>query len=131
MAGTEGFCESGDHGVNVSGRVVPGKTLQEVLGKVHLDPAAPWTSSETSVELSDEGTAAEKIEAFTSFAKEAMEAERDDIPETIQQFVDGVKKKFGELSEVHLAVGKDLGAEYLIGKAADGWVAVAVQPYSD
>jgi hypothetical protein len=131
LSGTDAFCESGDHGVNISMRKVPGQDLDEVLTKVHLDPAAPWTNGETHVVLTPAGPTADTIATFTSFARDAMMAEREDIPEVIDAFAVGVKAQFSTLSDIRLASGQDLGAMYLIGKTSDGYVAVAVQPYSD
>jgi hypothetical protein len=131
MVGLDGFCESGDHGVNVSMRKVPGRTLTEVLSKVHLDPAAPWTHGETALKLSPAADVGDTIDAFTSTAKDSLEAERDDMPDVVETFTNAVKAQFGALKDVRLATGGDLGGWYLIGRAKDGYVAVAVQPYSD
>jgi hypothetical protein len=131
LSGMESFCESGDHGVNVTMRKVPGRNLDEVLAKVHLDPAAPWTHGETRVETLAGGSLADTIDAFTSAAKDALEAERDDLPDLVENFVNTVKTQFGALAEVHLAKGRDLGGSYLIGKTSSGYVAVALQRYAD
>ncbi len=131
MGGLEAFHESGDHGVNVSIRKVPGQTLTQVLSKVHLDPAAPWTNGETKVTLTPASTVAATVAAFASFAKSALEDERTDMPDDIASFTDGLKAQFGKLKDVRLATGGDLGAQYLIGRTSDGYVSIAAQPYRD
>lgn len=131
MSGIDGFCESGDHGVNVTIRKVPGSTLAEVMKKVHLDPAAPWTHAETNLELWSAGTVANAVDTFNATAKEALELERTDMPDVVESFTNGVRAQFGALTDVRLVSGRTLGGTYLIGKSADGYVAVVVQPYHD
>ncbi|MFO0598449.1 MAG: hypothetical protein U0228_24300 [Myxococcaceae bacterium] len=130
LPGLDPFHESGDHGVNVSIRKVPGLSLTAVLNKVTLDPAAPWTQGEKHLELLP-GTGVANIDAFNSLAREAHEAERDDMPDAITAFTDAVTAQFKGLSELRLARGNDLGGVYLIGKAADGYVCVVSQAWHD
>lgn len=131
MQPLEAYHESGDHGVNASLRKVPGRTLTEVLAKVTLDPAAPWTHGEHDLELFPASGVTATVNGFAASAKASHEAERDDMPDVIETFVDALKAQFGQLSDVRRARGKDLGGDYLIGKTADGYVALVVQGYSD
>jgi hypothetical protein len=122
--------ESGDHGVNGSFWKVPGRTLEEVLINATEDPAAPWTHGEQNVVLTAL-TGDEAIARFTLDTKEALENERDDLPEEVQGVIDGLTTHLGQLRNVHLATGSDFGGSYLVGKAGRSWVAFVMQPYSD
>lgn len=127
----EAYHESGDHGVNVTARKVPGRNLTEVLANVTKDPDAPWTHGEHDVELTPAASAAATVSAFNSRVKSDLEGERDDMPDVIESFTDAVKAQFGALTDVRLARGKDLGGQYLIAKTRDGYVAIAAQAYGD
>lgn len=131
VAGLGTWWESGDNGVNVSVSVLKGKrTLQQALEKVVKDPAAPWTWSETNLNL-EPAKGAKAIEAFQGEAESTLEAFKDDGPTEVQDFVDAVAASFAPLSLVRFASGGDLGGHYLLGKASDGYVAVVVQGYRD
>jgi hypothetical protein len=131
MGPLEAYHESGDHGVNVTARKVPGQTLTAALAAVTLDPAAPWTHGEHDLQLQPAAGVTATITRFLADAKADLEAERDDMPDVIESFCDAVKAQFGALTDVRLARGKDLGGAYLIGKTADGYVAIAAQRYQD
>lgn len=130
MSGLEVFHESGDHGVNASAWGVPGTTLDAVVKNVARDPVWAWTHNESRLELlSKSGSAA--VADFNAFARTAFENERDDASDVVAGFTDAVEQQFEGLTSVRVAAGRDLGSRILLGKASDGFVAVAVYPYSD
>ena len=78
-------------------------------------------------------SAARATSRFSFFASlfESRALEPAALFSSLQTFTDAVSRQFGALGSVRLAEGRDLGASYLIGKAADGYVVLVSQPYSD
>lgn len=125
------YWDSGDNGVNVTVSALPGA---HSLGKALLDlphnPDTPWTAAETKLTLSNL-KGADAVAAFAAEAKDAMDNFSSDFAAETTGFAQALTASFAGLSDVRSATGQDLGGRYLLGKTADSYVVVIVQPYSD
>ena len=131
MQAVSPYWDSGDNGVNVTVSALPGA---HSLGKALLDlphnPDTPWTAAETKLTLSNL-KGADAVAAFAAEAKDAMDNFSSDFAAETTGFAQALTASFAGLSDVRSATGQDLGGRYLLGKTADSYVVVIVQPYSD
>lgn len=125
------FWESGDNGVNVTVSALPGAhSLAEALAAAVQNPDTPWTHAESPLLLSTI-SGQDAVAAFASESKDALNNFDSTKGEEIDAFAAALPAAFAGISDIRSATGKDLGGLYLVGKTADNYVLVTVQPYAD